>query len=170
MNECQHGRLEIRRFVFNGGFHLCRQCLDCWQRVGSWLPKNTTVTSEVREFDRAAAEDGKRRIREELEHERRVEKREHLRAWREEEAPTYYTSELWSERRRLVLERDGGVCQGCLKAKATDVHHSTYSNWGSEFMFDLISLCRECHERLSKTLGHGRSIEDVPQEPARRSA
>lgn len=54
-------------------------------------------------------------------------------------------SDKWQAIRLKVLKRDNNLCQGCLEATATDVHHITYANLGDELMFELLSLCRDCH-------------------------
>jgi 5-methylcytosine-specific restriction endonuclease McrA len=40
------------------------------------------------------------------------------------------------------------LCQGFLVSPASEVHHQTYRNFGSEFAFELVSLCCRCHDRL----------------------
>ncbi len=60
----------------------------------------------------------------------------------------YLKTDKWAMLRSKILERDGGICQGCLEKKAVQVHHITYENIGNEFCFELISLCDECHERV----------------------
>ena len=60
-------------------------------------------------------------------------------------------SPYWRAIAARVMARDRAVCQGCLSAEATRVHHLTYANLGAEFAFELTSLCKACHTRL-----HGR--------------
>jgi hypothetical protein len=60
----------------------------------------------------------------------------------------YLQSEQWKEKRRLVINRCGGICEGCRKKNVTQVHHLTYRNWGNEFLFELVGLCYECHQRI----------------------
>jgi 5-methylcytosine-specific restriction endonuclease McrA len=56
--------------------------------------------------------------------------------------------------RYLVLKRDGDLCQACLVKPATEVHHRNYSQeFGQEFMFDLIAVCHECHEKITNDVG-----------------
>lgn len=57
------------------------------------------------------------------------------------------TSE-WKVRRDKVLERDNFVCMGCMKNKATEVHHLTYDHVFNEPLFDLVSICEECHKNV----------------------
>jgi hypothetical protein len=60
----------------------------------------------------------------------------------------YLNTPVWKNKRQKILERDNWLCQGCLEKKATDVHHLTYANIYNELMFQLISLCKECHKRI----------------------
>lgn len=65
---------------------------------------------------------------------------------RRESYQRYLASTEWQERRRLALQRDRNVCQGCHRARAVEVHHLTYEHIGKELLYELVSLCRECHE------------------------
>lgn len=68
----------------------------------------------------------------------------------------YLLTNKWQNIRSLVLERDNYICQGCLNSKAKDVHHTTYANLFDELLFQLIPLCRSCHQKLhpEKDLSH----------------
>jgi 5-methylcytosine-specific restriction endonuclease McrA len=60
----------------------------------------------------------------------------------------YLGTSAWSERRALVLRRANGMCESCLKARATQVHHLTYNHVRNEFLWELVAICRDCHERF----------------------
>lgn len=60
----------------------------------------------------------------------------------------YLESADWATMRNRVLERDKHLCQGCLRERATQVHHLSYKNLRREFAFELISVCDTCHERI----------------------
>jgi hypothetical protein len=60
----------------------------------------------------------------------------------------YLKSPQWKKKRRLVLERDGRICQICFVEKAVDVHHMTYVRIFKERLTDLKSVCRKCHEAI----------------------
>ena len=62
----------------------------------------------------------------------------------------YLNSEKWKSKRALVLERDKNICQACLKNKANEVHHLTYRHVMNEPLFDLVSICKPCHEKLTE--------------------
>ena len=65
----------------------------------------------------------------------------------------HLTTVEWMERRRLVLIRARGLCEGCRHRKATTVHHLTYEHVGAEFLFELVAVCRSCHNRLHPKVG-----------------
>jgi len=59
----------------------------------------------------------------------------------------YLRSEDWQDRRQQVLSRDRRRCTKCNSPHYLQVHHLTYSRVGKEEMEDLITLCRNCHEK-----------------------
>ena len=61
----------------------------------------------------------------------------------------YLNSIEWKQKRLKVLERDRFTCQGCLTNRANEVHHLTYKHVYNEFLFELISLCKPCHDKLT---------------------
>jgi len=71
---------------------------------------------------------------------------------RRERHAEYLGSAEWWERRSMRMDLDSYLCQarisGC-SITATEVHHHTYRFWGNEPMFDLVSVCRHCHEQIS---------------------
>jgi len=58
----------------------------------------------------------------------------------------YLESEKWQQKRQLVIDRAGGICEGCRLAKIDQVHHLTYRNVGCELLYQLVGLCSPCHE------------------------
>jgi hypothetical protein len=60
----------------------------------------------------------------------------------------YLATPEWAERRRLVLKRAAGICEGCGIAAAAEVHHLSYEHVGSEFLFELVAICQACHKRI----------------------
>jgi 5-methylcytosine-specific restriction endonuclease McrA len=78
---------------------------------------------------------------------RDAEAEQKQREWRER-YEAHLKSDKWRVMRARVLKRDGGICQGCLTNKVTQVHHLTYDRMGDEMMFDLVSVCGDCHDRI----------------------
>jgi 5-methylcytosine-specific restriction endonuclease McrA len=60
----------------------------------------------------------------------------------------YLRTPEWRKRRAAVLKRADNLCDGCREAKATEVHHLTYENWKAEFLWELVAICHDCHDRL----------------------
>jgi 5-methylcytosine-specific restriction endonuclease McrA len=59
-------------------------------------------------------------------------------------------SSAWFDKRSLVIKRCNNVCEGCGLNDVNEVHHRHYDRVGYEFLFDLIGLCRECHDKLHR--------------------
>lgn len=98
--------------------------------------------------NRKVSEEHWKKERERLEREREQQERE----WRAR-YNRYMSSPEWREKASLVKKRANGICEGCGKNRATEVHHLTYRNLGSEFLWELRAICRECHERVHASEG-----------------
>jgi hypothetical protein len=59
----------------------------------------------------------------------------------------YLNSDDWRAKRRLVMDRCGGLCEGCRNSTVTEIHHLTYEHVGAEFLYELVGLCGDCHLR-----------------------
>jgi hypothetical protein len=67
----------------------------------------------------------------------------HHKAWYEQ----HLQSPEWKAMRAKVMERAGGVCEGCRERSAVHVHHLTYAHAGKELAFELVALCDGCHAK-----------------------
>lgn len=69
---------------------------------------------------------------------------------RQKEYNAYLKSIQWHSKRELVAKRANHTCEGCGEYQGNngDVHHLSYNHFKNEFLFELIYLCRQCHERL----------------------
>lgn len=72
-----------------------------------------------------------------------------------EEHTKYLSTPQWREKRRRVLERAHGRCEGCGQRDATIAHHLTYVRWQHEMLFDLVAVCEECHKKIHGENGNG---------------
>ncbi len=78
----------------------------------------------------------------------------------------YLKSNTWKDKRDRVLKRDNYLCQACLRNEATEVHHKTYKHVFNEPLFELVSICKSCHDKITKMDndkeqlygGHGNSL------------
>lgn len=160
---CNHAETDHRacyRTRSNGTACIVLQCAECGGEVRTVARAETELRTAAQGqlFD----EDRSREYREDynakherwLEHQRqeRTAERELTDAAWWEDYDRYRQTPEWQERRRLCLERDEHQCQaklpGCLR-RATQAHHLTYTHCGNEPLFELISVCRPCHERIT---------------------
>ena len=136
--ECQ--RTEVRERTIRGGSkQYVRQCLDCGEPVGNPVKQ----VAGVAPFDEGLKSRDSKRRADAREAARKEKSAEWWTLYRE-----YMSGEAWASLRLTVLARDKNTCQGCLTERATEVHHRTYENFGREFAFELVSLCRTCHGRF----------------------
>lgn len=155
---CGHEETAIRRRVkSNDVSALGHQCLAC----GAWVrevPKGGPEASRLAHIDPYDAELPERWARQR----KQVweGRQETYQAQRQREANEwrikyldYLDTPQWAARRDLVLKRSRGVCEGCGTRRATQVHHLTYQHLGNEFLFELVALCRPCHERWHGVVG-----------------
>lgn len=64
------------------------------------------------------------------------------------EYSSYISSPAWKIKRQLVMKRAGGKCEGCGFEPAQEVHHLHYNRFGSEMLFDLVAVCKSCHDKI----------------------
>jgi len=147
---CQHPQLSLPRARRDKhGLRHRRQCLSCGAAAGNAVSRANAERENggpAAPFDEAFYERGRKREeakRRALEtaHE---EKRTAWWRWYD----SYLQSPQWREKRRLVLRRANGICEGCLAERAVHVHHKTYAHVGNELLFELAALCDGCHERV----------------------
>lgn len=76
-----------------------------------------------------------------------------------EEYRSYLQSPDWQKRKAERIRVDGGVCQMCLSAPATEVHHLNYYNMGDEsIMTDLVSVCHPCHMKIHNLMTRATAV------------
>lgn len=152
-DECRHLQSEIRwRKQRNGVRIYQRQCLDCFQVVGTMVP-HREVNGDVPPFDEAAREAywQDRHAMYQAAANARQRAWEQQRAARQMQYLDYLKSDKWRWKRKAVLVRDDYRCQaqmeGC-EDDATQAHHKTYDRIFNEALFDLVAVCRNCHKQL----------------------
>jgi len=72
----------------------------------------------------------------------------------------YLLAPEWREKRKLVFQRENGICQACKGQPAEEVHHLTYDNLFNEPLEDLQALCGKCHDKVHD-LDFFRAFESV---------
>jgi 5-methylcytosine-specific restriction endonuclease McrA len=152
-SKCQHTDTELRTKALNDGRPMAKlQCLNCGAPVGNakkktpnlpcWNVELSECYQEARRFEREKIE------RKFIALEKRQS--ENLAAksidW-QAEYKAYRRTPEWQQKRSLVIRRANGVCEGCLSATATVVHHTSYANMGDELLYQLKALCESCHNK-----------------------
>jgi hypothetical protein len=160
--DCRHDSAEPalrRRTVAGGGVRIVRQCLRCGASVGSPV-KKTPEHASLPPFDEATEEhfDAQQRSAYRDLMTRHLDLQLAGTAEHQKEYATYLDSPEWSAKRAKVLKRAQGLCEGCAENPAVEIHHLTYRHIYEEFLFELVAVCRPCHERL-----HGKDGEELPE-------
>jgi len=158
---CQSPNLQISKLITSSGtVQVKNQCTNCGEVAGSALGGYTKEQKETLPVvDRTKREEYStakwnlinlfHNKRKELQ-ERRQANKETL-WWNAYKA--YLNSPTWISKRSKTLARDNHTCQACLQNRATQVHHKTYEHVdfrGSEPLFDLVSICNQCHDLLHR--------------------
>lgn len=156
MEECQHEHQALRHRTYTNGItHVVLQCLYCGAQVRS-IPKKD-VTQDQREemtaWDESIREAHQERVNaywQQIKDQRQQEFEAQRQAMKDEYAEYLQTPE-WRRQRNKRLAMDGGRCQaqldGCT-GHATEVHHLDYK-LRPEPIFNLVSVCRSCHQQIS---------------------
>lgn len=141
----------VKKQKVNGDYLVRKQCFGCgcldnkvykFSDVGS-----RSDVMKLPEFNEKLNEEYYEKLRQirikEYNEKREQRKNEFFREYSE-----YLNSNKWRLKREKVLERDKYLCQACLTRKATQVHHISYEFIYNEPLFDLISVCTECHDKI----------------------
>lgn len=165
---CKHDGTEERRICkalyTTGTVRYVKQCVNCGH-LGSSIKKSealeTTTDEELPYADLALKKEKEaelnRLIYAEIDRRRQRTNSERNREFWDQHNRAI-NSIYWRIIRRKVLDRANELCEGCGTHKATEVHHLTYEHLGHELMFELVALCRDCHEFITeqrRSLGIG---------------
>ncbi len=145
---CSHEEKALRkRIVKNGAVQFVYQCTRCGEPTSSPLSKTKAYElyageeppvfdNDLKEAWTKARYDGTSKIIEQ----------DQTGFW--ESYSKYLASPEWVKKRKKVLKRSQGICEGCGEKEAAEVHHISYENVGNEFLFELVAICSECHDRI----------------------
>lgn len=153
VSECLHGNDKLIKYAVNGSFMVQNMCSSCFTLHGQFIKQSGLNMSEVRTIDKEKYDKWLNEQFEKYQKRyialRQIEQEKDKKIWFDKHNE-YLNSMEWKEKRDEVLNRDGHLCQACLKRKATQVHHINYKHWGNEPLFDLISVCDSCHEAITE--------------------
>lgn len=146
---CEYKKI-VRRQLANGALQFGNQCCRC----GKWsaVAKSTLTPGQLTfadPYDDSISERFWSEHRARQQAERQQKSQAERDAWFEK-YKVYLRSPQWRDKRERVFARDGGICQACLKRRASQVHHLTYKYVFNEPLFDLTSICDLCHDFLTK--------------------
>lgn len=168
--ECKHSETEPYRVrIANGAVQVRNCCTHCGERVGTAISQKDKAWVESLPWQSTDLSDSYSNRREV---ERKtmlldLAKRQYAERGRFTESySAYMQSDEWRAKRALVMKRCGGVCEGCGTAEATDTHHLTYRHLFHEFLFELVGLCRPCHDRITFEDRETRNSQDDDEELA----
>lgn len=148
-NPCSGEHVELRRRLNKANaLTVGWQCLDC----GGWRPVKKAQVANV--ADLAIFDDNLWRVVSDARSEKfrtdyEAEKNAKASAWWELYSK-YLGTDKWKKKRAAVLARDGKVCRACLTREAVQAHHLSYEHVGDEPLFDLVAVCVECHDRITR--------------------
>jgi hypothetical protein len=151
--DCKHPHTEIRgRILRNGVGVWAIQCLRC----GSQLRQVSKSHPDVLRLTEKVPFDEQLIVNQREQYKEAVNQR-----WEEQQAEIdhqnqewwewyskYLLTPTWKAKRASVMERAGGICEGCRRNRATQVHHTTYAHVGDELLFELVAVCDSCHRTL----------------------
>ena len=148
---CNHLEQKLRKKIDKTGKpRLYNQCLLCGAPVGNRVSAKKYDPAQIEAvplFDKELRSNYWRAYNERYEAKRKQEVERLKRLWKNAYQKYLQTPE-WIAKSKLVLLRAQGICEGCRSRHATQAHHTTYEHVGEEFLFELVALCRQCHERF----------------------
>jgi hypothetical protein len=149
--DCPHEVTKIRcRKRRNESVAFVEQCLHCGKELRAVSRHDPRCNGIPERFDEELNQDGY-----DLQHEQWVEQYNANRKAQHEdwlcEHTIYLQTPEWRAKRAKVLQRDNYICQGCLTNRATQVHHLSYEHWQHELLYELVSICDDCHEQEKQT-------------------
>ena len=147
--ECLHPKIEIRyRLASNDTKMYKSQCTRCGELFGEWVSHHLIQNpDQIKQIDDNLRKNYNRscyELKKALQDRIREIDKTDFHEWYKD----YLKSYEWIEKRKLVFNRCKGVCEGCGLKAAVQVHHKTYANVGKEFLFELLGVCMDCHERI----------------------
>lgn len=152
-HQCQSTSSELRaKTAVNGAVMVAYQCCNCGHKVGNWIPHSTLPmpVSSLPRWDESLADEWheSQRQHSHVKAQELAKIRDTLDAQWWADYAAYLKTPRWESIRAQVIQRDGGWCKGCNNEPATQVHHLTYAHVGHEFLWELISVCDACHDRV----------------------
>lgn len=148
---CKNPDIHPVKIETKTGLIVKKQCLNCGDYASTAISRKRFDLSKLldqvpKRKDAELSNDNKRITK--TRRENKENGNQHF--WKEYN--DYLNSSEWRTKRQKVLERDGYKCQACLENNATEVHHLSYMMIYQEPLFDLISICNDCHDQITRVI------------------
>jgi ribosomal protein L37AE/L43A len=159
--KCPGGTASLVKRQNAGGVWLVQmQCDGCGKALGGGAMKRDLHPNwasypewddSFRAFQDAEA------VRRQAEWQTEIAERDALREGWWDAYDEYLFTDVWQDKRQAVLRRANWTCEGCGVHRATQAHHLRYPRdclpgsdaWiRQEKLFDLVAVCRQCHDDL----------------------
>jgi hypothetical protein len=152
--ECEHNFTTMLIENSNGATHVRKLCTKCFY-LQSGIKKSEYSPNQLAKLPRRTLEQYYE-FKNTIPRQEDEEKSEFIKTiWnkrseynfnvRHKQYEEYLNSPEWKLKRNIIMKRYNFVCQMCNET-ATDVHHITYRHVKNEYHFELVPLCRKCHE------------------------
>ncbi len=153
--ECKNHLVQfVKKEKSNGGLMVKKQCLNCGESDASAMFKFSDVGGKENVKSLPLFKQDlwdnfcdvmRKEANDEWYRKRNQEREEWFVGYNE-----YLNSHKWKFKRQLVFKRDNNLCQACLTNKAEEVHHLTYKHVFNEPLFELTSICKRCHDKITE--------------------
>jgi 5-methylcytosine-specific restriction endonuclease McrA len=152
-SDCSHSEYAIRKVKPNNASWMYRnQCVNCGRANGQWIKKSLIPNADAileAPLDQLPEYEKQRYFELEKIGQKHLEMKSDK---GNAEYASYLRSPAWKAKREKVLTRANGHCEGCGENTATQVHHLTYQNIYKEFLWELVAICDDCHDRVHQDL------------------
>jgi ribosomal protein S14 len=163
---CDHSRKELRQRRNRGGsIQYSEQCLRCGRSIGPFLKHSRELeqapawNAELEDKFHAARESQRAAI---YQKHVRIQRGRTEGFWKQYNE--YLQSDEWKQKRAKVLARAKHQCEVCGEKAATEIHHLHYKHVFAEFLFELVAVCDDCHQRLHADESDSENAEEDSDE------
>jgi len=157
----------VKRLNAAGHYYIKKQCLFCGETPSGTIKIKDIGGKEnlilLEDYNEGLFKDWESDFLEELKEKQSIRYEEEQKIYKEkqkeqrnkdrlewlEKSKPYYNSDIWKLKREFVLKRDNYICQACLSNTANQVHHLTYKHFANEPLFELTSVCKTCHDKIT---------------------
>lgn len=141
---CKYTDTELRQKLASNGTRMyAYQCLRCGENASAWIARAKIPNLNRPEWDETLSKTYYAQRSQDRLIQRDVERADWF-----SEHDQYLKTPAWRALRLKVFARSQGLCEGCRSRPATQAHHLTYAHWRHEFLWELVAVCDDCHERV----------------------